>query len=148
MRLELGKININGVQFGDTTKVEKGVLYVSKTEITSLVLEDEHIKDVKVEIALPGEKTRITPVKDVIQPRVKVSGPGGIFPGMRSKVDVVGSGRTNVLCGAAVVTCGKIVGFQEGIVDMSGPGAEYTPFSQTKNICLVIEPRDGLSQYE
>ena len=148
MRLELGKITIESVQFGDTTKVDKGVLYINKSEIAKLVLEDEHIKDVKVEIALPGEKTRITPVKDVIQPRVKVSGPGGIFPGMRSKVDVVGSGRTNVLSGAAVVTCGRIVGFQEGIIDMSGPGAAYTPFSETRNVCLVIEPKEGLSQYE
>ena len=148
MRLELGKIKIEGVQFADATKVENGILYVNKTEIARIVLEDDHIKDVKVELALPGEKARITPVKDVIQPRVKVSGPGGIFPGMRSKVDVVGSGRTNVLDGAAVVTCGKIVGFQEGIIDMSGPGAEYTPFSATCNVCLVIEPRDGLTQYE
>ena len=81
MRLELGRINIKGLQSGDTTKVDKGILYINKTEIAKLVLEDDHIKDVKVEIALPGEKTRITPVKDVIEPRVKVSGPGGIFPG-------------------------------------------------------------------
>jgi glycine reductase len=148
MRLELGRIKISGVQFGDTTKVDKGVLYINKTEITNLVMEDDHVKSVKVEIALPGEKTRITPVKDVIEPRVKVSGPGGIFPGMCAKVETVGTGRTNVLSGAAVVTCGKIVGFQEGIVDMSGLGAEYTPFSKTNNVCLVIEPRDGLSQYE
>jgi glycine reductase len=67
---------------------------------------------------------------------------------MISKVDTVGSGRTHVLSGVAVVTCGKIVGFQEGIIDMSGPGADYTPFSKTCNICLVIEPVDGLSQYD
>jgi glycine reductase len=148
MRLELGRINIKSIQFGDTTKAAGGVLYVNKTEVAKLVLEDEHIKNVTVELAHPGEKTRITPVKDVIEPRVKVSGGGGIFPGMRSKVDTVGSGRTNVLSGAAVVTCGKIVGFQEGIIDMSGPGAQYTPFSALCNLCLVIEPKDGLSQYE
>ncbi|MCL2381439.1 MAG: glycine/sarcosine/betaine reductase component B subunit [Treponema sp.] len=148
MKLELGRITITGVQFGETTKVDKGVLYINKAEITSLVLEEEHIKNVTVEIALPGEKTRISPVKDVIEPRVKVSGPGGIFPGTRSKVSTAGSGRTHTLCGVAVVTCGKIVGFQEGIIDMSGPGAQYTPFSGTRNICLVIEPREGLSQYE
>ena len=148
MRLELGRINIKSVQFGDITKVEQGILYVNKDEITKLVLEDDHIKGVTVELAHPGEKTRITPVKDVIEPRVKVSGGGGIFPGMRAKVDTVGSGRTNVLSGAAVVTCGKIVGFQEGIIDMSGPGADYTPFSATRNVCLVIEPKDGLGQYE
>jgi glycine reductase len=148
MRLELGRINIGSARFGDATKVDKGVLYVNKAEVAALVLEDEHVKDVKVEIALPGESARITPVKDVVEPRVKVSGPGGMFPGVRCKVDVVGSGRTNVLSGAAVVTCGRIVGFQEGIVDMSGPGADYTPFSKTCNVCLVIEPREGLTQYE
>ncbi len=148
MQLELGKINIKALELGDTTKVENNVLYVNEQELQKLVLEDDHIKSVKVELARPGEEVRITPVKDVIQPRVKVSGNGGIFPGMISKVDVVGSGRTHVLNGAAVVTCGKIVGFQEGIIDMTGPGADYTPFSKLFNVCLVIEPVDGLTQYE
>jgi len=148
MKLELGKINIKDVKAGDVTKVENGVLYVAEQEIKKLVLEDDRIKDVKVELAHPGEETRITPVKDVIQPRVKVSGEGDIFPGMVSKVKTVGGGRTHVLQGAAVVTCGQIVGFQEGIVDMSGPGAEFTPFSKTHNICLVIEPVDGLTPYD
>jgi len=148
MKLELGRIHIKSVQFGTVTKVESGVLFVNKAEVQALVLEDEHIKGVTVDIAAPGEKTRITPVKDVIEPRVKVSGSGGIFPGIRSKVNIVGSGRTNVLSGAAVVTCGRIVGFQEGIIDMSGVGSEYTPFSKTINLCLVIDPKDGISQYE
>ncbi len=34
----------------------------------------------------------------------------------------------------AVVTAGKIVGFQEGIIDMTGVGAQYTPFSKTLNL--------------
>lgn len=148
MRLELGKIKIKDVQFGNTTKVDNGILYVNKDEIVTLVLEDEHIKSVKVELAKPGEETRITPVKDVIEPRVKVEGKGGIFPGVINKVTTVGEGRTHVLSGAAVVTCGKIVGFQEGIIDMSGPGAQYTPFSKLNSVCLVIEPADNINQYE
>lgn len=148
MRLELGKIKITDVQFGHTTKVENGTLYVNQEEIISFVLEDEHIKAVKVELAKPGEETRITPVKDVIEPRVKVAGQGGIFPGVINKVTTVGEGRTHVLSGAAVVTCGKIVGFQEGIIDMSGPGSEYTPFSKLNNVCLVIEPAENISQHE
>ena len=148
MRLELGRINIKDVQFGDSIKVDKGVLYINKDEIVKLVSEDDHIKSVAVELAKPGEETRITPVKDVIEPRVKTEGEGGVFPGMVSKVTTVGSGRTHVLSGAAVVTCGKIVGFQEGIIDMSGPGAEYTPFSKLNNVCLVIEPIDGLPQHD
>ena len=148
MKLELGRINIKNVKLGNKTEINNSVLTVCDETIKKIVLEDDRIKSIKVEIALPGDKTRITPVKDVIEPRVKVSGNGGVFPGMQSKVDIVGEGQTNVLSGVAVVTCGKIVGFQEGIIDMSGPGAEYTPFSQLCNVCLVIEPIDNLSQYD
>ena len=147
MRLEVGNIFIKDIQFADTTKVENGVLYVNKEELVNLLSEDEHIKSIDLEIVKPGDSVRITPVKDVIEPRVKVEGNGGIFPGFLSKVDVVGQGKTNVLKGAAVVTTGKIVGFQEGIIDMTGPGAEYTPFSKTCNLVVIAEPADGLLQH-
>ncbi|MCT4633207.1 MAG: glycine/sarcosine/betaine reductase component B subunit [Firmicutes bacterium] len=147
MRLEIGEILIKDIEFGDSSYVKDNVLHVNKKELEDLILEDDHIKAIDIEIAKPGEKTRITPVKDVIEPRVKVSG-GSIFPGIIGKVDTVGQGRTHVLKGAAIVTCGKIVGFQEGIVDMSGPGADYTPFSKLMNLCIVIHPKEGLQQHE
>ena len=147
MRLEVGNIFINDIQFAAETKVDKGVLYVNKEELAELLKEDEHIASVEFFIAKPGDSTRITPVKDVIEPRVKVEGAGGVFPGVLSKVDVVGQGKTHVLKGAAVVTTGRIVGFQEGIVDMSGPGAEYTPFSKTFNLVVKAEVTDGLLQH-
>jgi glycine reductase len=148
MRLELGQVLINDVQFGKETKFDSGVLYVNKEELIALIKEDEHLKEVDVDIARPGESVRITPVKDVVEPRVKVEGQGGVFPGILSKVDVVGSGKTNVLKGCTVMTTGKIVGFQEGIVDMKGPGADYTPFSKTINVVLKCEPIDGLKQHD
>jgi len=148
LRLELGYIPITDIQFGDASKVENGVLTVDSKAVEALILKDERIVSVKVDIARPGESVRITPVKDVIEPRVKVEGPGGMFPGVISPVDTVGSGRTHVLKGAAVVTTGRIVGFQEGILDMSGIGAKYTPFSQTNNLVLVITPRKGLGSHE
>ena len=148
MRLELGHVLIKDVQFGTETKIENGVLTVNKQELIDLIKEDEHLASVDVEIAKPGESIRITPVKDVVEPRVKVEGPGGVFPGILSKVDVVGSGKTNVLKGCVVMTTGKIVGFQEGIVDMTGPGAEYTPFSKTINLVLKCDPVEGLKQHD
>jgi glycine reductase len=148
MLLELGKIKITDVQPGDVTKVEKGTLYVNTQELIDLALEDDRIKSVKIEFARPGESVRIAPVKDVIEPRVKVSGSGAMFPGMINKVKTVGSGRTHALVGANVITCGKIVGFQEGIIDMSGPTAKYTPFSETNNVCVVIEPAEGLETHD
>lgn len=148
VRLELGKIFIKDVQFADTTKVEKGILYINKNEMINELSGNEHIKSIEIELAHPGEEVRITPVKDVIEPRVKVEGPGGIFPGVLSKVDTVGSGRTHALKNVAVVTAGKIVGFQEGIIDMTGPGADYTPFSKLHNVVVIAEPIDGLKQYD
>lgn len=148
MRLELGKIYIKDIQFGPATKVENGVLYVNKEELLKEVGGDERLKSIDFDLAKPGEETRIIPVKDVIEPRVKVEGKGGIFPGFISKVDTVGSGRTHVLKGAAVVTTGKIVGFQEGIIDMSGEGARYTPFSKTYNLVVICEPKEGVLQHE
>lgn len=148
MKLELGKIYIHDVQFADKTYVENGTLYVCKEEIEKLVLEDDRLISARVELARPGESVRIAPVKDVIEPRVKVEGPGAIFPGVINKVRQVGEGRTHALVGSTVITCGRIVGFQEGVIDMSGPTAKYTPFSETYNVCVVIEPQEGLETHD
>ena len=147
MKLELGCVQINDIQFASESKVENGTIYVNAEELKALLLEDENLKSVELEIAKPGESVRIMPVKDVIEPRVKVNGGGNLFPGVISKVETVGSGRTNVLKGSAVVTTGKIVGFQEGIIDMCGEGAKYTPFSQLNNLVVVGEPIDGLAKH-
>ncbi len=148
MKLELGKIFIHDIQFAQESKVENGILYVSTDELSTVVLEDEKLKAVSFDIAKPGESVRITPVKDVIEPRVKVEGGGGIFPGVISKVDTVGSGKTYALKGMAVVTAGKIVGFQEGVIDMTGLGAEYTPFSKTLNLVMVCEPIENIRPHD
>ena len=148
MRLELGKIFIKDIQFASESKIENNVLYVNKDELRKAIWDDEAIVSVEFDIAKPGESVRITPVKDVIEPRVKVEGRGGIFPGVLSKVDTVGEGKTIALKGMAVVTTGKIGGFQERIVDMTGPGAEYTPFPKLNNLVIIAEPAEGIKQHE
>lgn len=148
MKLEMGYIHITDIRFSEESKIEDGILYVSEQTVRKTVLEDEKLKSVSFDIARPGESVRITPVKDVIEPRVKVEGRGGIFPGIISKTDTVGEGKTYALKGMAVVTAGKIVGFQEGIIDMTGPGADYTPFSKTLNLVMVCEAQEGIEPHE
>ncbi len=148
MKLEMGYFKVQDIVFGAKSSFAQGVLTVEKAAVEKLVLSEEKLKAVTVEIAKPGERVRITPVKDVIEPRVKAEGKGGIFPGIINGVDTVGSGKTYALKGMAVVTAGKIVGFQEGIIDMTGPGAEYTPFSQLLNLVLVCEPQEGIERHE
>ena len=147
-KLELGIVPIKDIQFASKSEVKGDTLYVNKEDIIDLLKEDENIENIELFIAKPGDSIRIMPVKDVIEPRVKVSGNGAMFPGMVSKVDVVGEGRTNVLRGMAVVTTGKIVAFQEGIIDMTGEGAKYTPFSQLNNLVLKVDTKEDIDKHK
>lgn len=148
MQLTLGTIFINDLQFGPKTEVKDQTLFVNKEELTELLLRDEHLASVQLELAHPGDSIRIMPVKDVIEPRVKPEQEGGIFPGLVGKMFPAGVGVTHVLKGVAVVTTGRIVGYQEGIIDMQGPGAELTPFSKLHNLVIVAEPKAGITPHQ
>ena len=146
MRLEQNLIYIKDVVLGSENKVEDGVLTVDVEGLKAAVLEDDKVKDVKVDLAKPGERIRIVPVKDVIEPRYRVDRRNG-FPGVTTKYEQAGDGAVNILKGAAVVTIGDLVGFQEGVIDMWGEGARWTPFSKTNNIVVDITPIDGLDPH-
>ncbi|MFP4372300.1 MAG: glycine/sarcosine/betaine reductase component B subunit [Halanaerobium sp.] len=148
MKLELAQITINDIQFADQTKVSDSTLYINRKELLKVIGQDSRIIDINLEIVHPGDKVRIIPVKDVIEPRVKAEGPGDVFPGFIGGEEMVGSGLTKVLKGAAVVTTGEIVGFQEGIIDMSGPGAEYSPFSKLHNLVVDCDVKENIKQHE
>ena len=148
MELKIQKVAVKSLVEGDKTSFDAGTLRVNSQEIVDMLMKDQRFSSVRVELARPGESTRILPVKDVVEPRCKLDGPGEVFPGFIGDVETVGEGTTLALSGTAIVTCGKIVGFQEGIIDMSGPGAEYTPFSKTLNVVLVVEPVEGLEKHE
>lgn len=149
MKLELQKSKVKNIAWGaKTALLADGTLQINKEEFLAAAADAEHFVSMAAELARPGESIRICPVKDVVQPRFKTEGKGQEFPGMISGVETVGSGKTFVLDGAAVVTTGKIVNFQEGIVDMTGEGAKYTPFSKTMNAVLVFEPIEGLEKHD
>ena len=147
MKLVQNRIFIKDIQFGNATAVNNGILTVNKEEMINFLKEDPKIKNVKLDIARPGEKTRIIPVKDVIEPRVKVKGEGKGFSGVTTTTTQLGDGTVNILYGAAIVTVGDIVGFQEGVVDMWGEGAKWTPFSKTYNLVVDIEPVEGIAPH-
>ena len=146
MKLEIGRIKITDIKLGKETAVQNGVLTVDADSLKLKLMEDERIKDVSVDVCRPGEKVRLIPVKDVIEPRVRLEG-GSYFPGVTGKHMQCGNGRVNALHGAAVVTVGDVVGFQEGIIDMWGEGAKWTPFSKTYNLTLNITPAPELTPH-
>lgn len=147
MKLEYKKIEIQDVQFGEETKVEGSTLTVNKEALIEELKKNENVKSIEVDLAKPGEKTRIIPVKDVIEPRYKEEGNPG-FAGVTTDAKPLGDGVVKILENVAVVTIGDIVGFQEGVIDMWGEGAKWTPFSKTLNIVVDITPVEGLSPHE
>lgn len=147
MRLEQAIINVKDVVLADCSKLEQGTLYVDRAAVIEKLMEIPGIKSIQVDLAKPGEKTRIIPVKDVIEPRYKVEGAKG-FAGVTTEVAQLGTGVVNILKNVAVVTIGDIVGFQEGVVDMWGEGAKWTPFSKTMNIVVDIKVEEDLKPHE
>ncbi len=148
MSLELRKVHIKDVVLGDEEKLENQILYVNVEKLKKLIMEDAKVKSVEFDLAKPGESVRILPVKDVIEPRAKLEG-GEVFPGIFSEeMTIGGKGITYALKGCAVVTTGPIVGFQEGLIDMFGPAAEYSIFSKLINIVMVIDKVEGIDQHE
>lgn len=140
-------VDIQIAEEGHTQGIFDHILYVHPESVKEALMKDPRIEDVQIDIARPGDSVRILPVKDVIAPRAK-RGNGSIFPGLIDPIQKVSEDATIVLENCAVVTTGPIVGFQEGIIDMSGPAAEYSPFSQLNLLVLEIRPVPGLTTHE
>lgn len=146
MNLNLDIIEIKDICFGEKTEISDGILTIDKQGLINY-LKDPIFTNVNVELAKPGDSIRIIPVKDVIEPRIKEDGETS-FPGIIGGYSNCGEGTTKVLRGCAVVSTGTIVGFQEGIIDMSGPGAKYSRYSTLNNIVLVLDTVDGIKPAE
>src|SRR3970282_2517154 len=114
-----------------------GILEVDGEEIKESVLQDKRIEEAGLEVVVPGEKVRVTGIRDAVEPRVKVDGKGQVFPGILGPVAPVGEGRTHRLSGMAVVASAEYEGTiragtavqRSAILDMWGPGAELSHFS-------------------
>jgi len=156
MKLELADFPVKDVRFGKQTNYDNGILEINKEEIEALILNDKRIESADLDVALPGEQTRIVNIRDVVEPRVKVSGPGCVFPGILGPIETVGEGRTHRLSGTTIMASAEYRptiptggGAQTtGIVDMWGPGASKTPFGSTINIVPIFKLRDEVTELE
>lgn len=149
MKLELASFRIDDVVLAPETRLCGSALYVNEAELKDHLLPDPYIQDIRLDVARPGESARIVNAIDVVEPRDKASGPRTVFPGRQGPPAQVGSGVTNSLAGMAVVgTAEPFIGEEywyarEAIIDMSGPGAAYSPFSETVNLALQFTPKPG-----
>src|SRR5262249_35613329 len=147
MRLEVGSFPVRSISFGDATRWADGHLTVDKAAALAEVRRDPRIATADLHIAAPGDSVRIWPVRDVIEPRVKVEGPGQCYPGICGRdIATVGQGRTHRLAGMGVVEVSSVNwhdsggDFVETYLDMSGHYGEMDPHRTLLNRCLVVEP--------
>ncbi|MBI4529401.1 MAG: hypothetical protein HY695_36850 [Deltaproteobacteria bacterium] len=156
MLLELADFPVSQIRFGTSSCYRAGTLEVDESALRRLLREDQRLTDVSLAVASPGEKVRITGVRDIVEPRVKVRGKGQVFPGTLSPVAPVGDGRTHRLSGMAVVTAVDYDGMVRSgsgaecsaILDMWGPGAQVSRFSSLVNLVLTLRLAKGLSELE
>ncbi len=146
MRLDMGTFPVHKITFGSQTRYQDGHLEVDKAAVLEAVQHDPRIATVDLEIAYPGESVRIWPVRDVIEPRLKVEGPGVTYPGICGRsITTVGEGRTHRLSGMGITEVSRVNWHDAGgdyveiYLDMSGPWAELLPLSKLIHLCVVVE---------
>ncbi|GIM31155.1 glycine/sarcosine/betaine reductase component B subunit [Paraclostridium bifermentans] len=148
MKLEIGNFYVKSIEFSNETSYENGILRLNKEELLNFIKEDERIEDADLHIVNPGEMIRLCPVKEAIEPRVKLDN-RALFPGFTGDLENCGHGKTHALKDCSVLVVGKHWGgFQDGLIDMGGEGAKYTYFSKIKNIVLVADTNEDFEKNE
>ena len=156
MRLELAEYPVTAIRLGRNFSYQSEVLEIDAAALSDMVLRDGRIREASFSVVRPGDKVRITGIRDVVEPRVKVSGNGQVFPGILAPVESVGDGRTNRLSGMAVIATAEYHGTiraglgveRSALLDMWGTGAAASKFSGLVHLVLVMRLREGLSELD
>ena len=149
MKLTIGNLHVRDVVLGSENSFADGILTIDKEgAIEYLMAEDDHITSLDIVIAHPGDDTRIVPVIETIEPRVRMDG-RCLFPGVTGEVVPCGDGELKALKDCCVTVVGKEWGsFGDGVIDMGGEGAKHTEFSKLINICLVGDTDEEFERHE
>ncbi len=108
------------------------------------LLREPVVEGADVEVVPRGSPVRVTHVLDAVEPRIRPDGRPAFPTDGRA-----GEGRTNRLDGVVVLSCLDFPGEerplheQESIVDLGGPGAALTPFSDMTAVILTFSPGGG-----
>jgi len=160
MKLKRYYYNVKDVVWADKSEYENGILKINKQDLKDLVKPiAKSVENIDFDIVKPGENKRIIHVLDTIQPMLKVEGTGKCYSGFFSHPDTVGSGITNILREFTVMESAPLpwestsassglLYPRDAVVDMVGPIAGMSPFSETINLVLSYHLIDGKSSSE
>ena len=156
MRLNLADFPVKEILLGRRLHYQGGALEVDQRALLDLVLEDRRIEDVSLAVVHPGEKVRVTGIRDIVEPRVKVGCQAQMFPGTLNPVEQVGDGTTHRLSGMAVMATAAYEGTaraglavqRSALLDMWGPGASASRFSSLIGLVLVMRLEEALADLD
>jgi glycine reductase complex component B subunit alpha and beta len=156
MKLDLAEFPVKHLRLGGRFAYRNGTLDMDEAELVDLVLQDPRITNASLAVAMPGEKTRITGIRDIVEPRYKVSGNGQVFPGVLGPVADVGEGTTHRLSGMTVIAAAAYEGTiragttvqRSAILDMTGPAAEISRFSAHAHLVVSFRLASGLGELD
>lgn len=160
MKLTRQYFDVKDVVWGDKTSFENNVLTICKDELKEQVKTlFKAVVDIDFEIVKPGENTRIVHLLDTLQPMYKTSGEGMQYSGYFGSPETVGDGVSNLLSGFSVMESAALPWDEssassgllyprDAIMDMQGPIAGFTPFSETINLVIVYKLAEGKSSIE
>ena len=149
MKLRIGNFPVCRVCLGERNAYDNGTLTIDKQgAIHYLKSCDDHLTDLDIVIANPGDDTRIVPVVETIEPRCRTDG-RTLFPGVTDSVVPAGEGELKALKGCCITVVAKEYGsFGDGVIDMGGEGAKHTYWSRLINICLVGDTDEEFERHE
>jgi glycine reductase len=156
MRLEMAEFPVRQLRIGGAYRYREGVLDVDGEDLIRRVLQNPRIESARFEVVTPGERVRVTGIRDVVEPRVKIGGAAQVFPGVLGPVSGVGDGLTHRVSGMTVLATAAYEGLiragtgvqRSAILDMWGPGAEASRFSKLCHLVLIMRLKEGLGELE
>jgi glycine reductase len=156
MKLELAEFPVKRIILGRRFTYRDQILEVDETALLDLVRQDPRVREASLAVASPGENVRVTGIRDIVEPRIKVSGGGDVFPGIMGPVTDVGEGRTHRLSGLTVIAAAEYEGTiragttvqRSAILDMRGPGAEISRFASYTHLILSFTIPAGHSELD
>ncbi len=145
MRLEIAAYPVERVVAGDATRLHGATLTVDRAGLQAALAADPRVAGLTVHLAGPDQPARLARVLDVVEPRVKVAGPAGDFPGILSPVRPAGAGRAHALKGVAVTACDADQPNMRPVLDVGDAGGALSLYGDLHHVVLVSAAPPGVS---
>ena len=136
---------VDEVVEGTQTGREARTLVVSLSQL-AVGAGEPALAEATVQVVRPGDPVRISNVLDAVLPSVVRDDPASTFPGVLGPASASAGGTIHRLGGVAVLpVCDWLAAgyvgpdeLPDSLVDMSGPGADRSPFGATANVVAAV----------